>query len=157
MLFLTPLFITFRNLYLPGSWVSLAIVYYTFITPFVIWLMTSSTDETPQETEEAARIDGTSMSQLFLQVITPLLKPGMVATGSYIFISSWDEYSYAVMFTSLETRTLSVSLLSFIGEYDVWWDMISAGGITAVIPVVLLFTLVQKHLVTGVTVGSIKG
>lgn len=157
VLFLTPLFITFRNLYLLGSWVSLVIAYCTFTIPFAIWLMTGFMDEIPQEIEEAAKIDGASMPQLFLRVIIPLLKPGMVATGSYIFINSWNEYLYAVMFTSSETRTLPVSLFSFIGEYDVRWDMISAGGITAVIPVVLLFMLVQKHLVTGMTAGSVKG
>ena len=157
VLFLTPLFITFRNLHLLGSWVSLVIAYCTFTIPFAIWLMTGFMDEIPQEIEEAAKIDGASMPQLFLRVIIPLLKPGMVATGSYIFINSWNEYLYAVMFTSSETRTLPVSLFSFIGEYDVRWDMISAGGITAVIPVVLLFMLVQKHLVTGMTAGSVKG
>ena len=157
VLFLTPLFIVFRNLGLLGTWASLVVSYCTFTIPFAIWLMTGYIGEIPLEMEEAAKIDGASLPQLFTKIILPLLKPGMVASGSYIFINAWNEYLYAVMFTSSESRTLPVSLAALIGEYDVRWDLISAGGICAVIPVVLLFTVAQKHLVAGMTAGSVKG
>lgn len=74
-----------------------------------------------------------------------------------MFINSWNEYLFAVMFTTSDNRTLPVSLASLVGEYDLRWDIISAGAVAAMIPVVILFMFVQKSLVAGLTAGSVKG
>ncbi len=157
VLYLTPLFLVFKNMRILGTWWCLLISNCTFTIPFSIWLLASYIQEIPKELEEAAKIDGATVSQVFLKIVMPLLKPGLVATGSYVFISSWNEYLFSVMFTSSATRTLTVSLASLVGEYDIRWDMISAGAVTAIIPVVIIFLLFQKNLVAGMTAGAVKG
>lgn len=157
VLYLTPLFLVFKKIHILGTWWCLLISNCTFTIPFSIWLLTSYIQEIPKELEEAAKIDGATVPQVFLRIVMPLLKPGLVATGSYVFISSWNEYLFSVMFTSSATRTLTVSLASLVGEYDIRWDMISAGAVTAIIPVVIIFLLFQKNLVAGMTAGAVKG
>ena len=157
VLYLTPLFVLFNNLKLIGSPLALVVSYCTFTIPFSIWLLTAYMKSIPLELEEAGKIDGASIPKLLYYVVMPLLKPGLIATGTYVFINSWNEYLFAVMFTTSDNRTLPVSLASLVGEYDLRWDIISAGAVAAMIPVVILFMLVQKSLVAGLTAGSVKG
>lgn len=157
VLYLTPLFLVFKKAGILGTWWCLLISNCTFTIPFSIWLLTSYIGEIPIELEEAAKIDGATVRQIFVKIIVPLLKPGIVATASYVFVSAWNEYLFSVMFTSSSTRTLTVSLASLIGEYDIRWDMISAGAILAIIPVMILFLFFQKNLVAGMTAGAVKG
>lgn len=156
-LYLTPLFVIFNKLKLIGSPAALVISYCTFTIPFSIWLLTSYIKGIPIELEESGKIDGASVPQLLYFIVAPLLKPGLIATGTYVFINSWNEYLFAVMFTTSENRTLPVSLASLVGEYDLRWDIISAGAVAAMVPVVIMFMLVQKNLVAGLTAGSVKG
>lgn len=157
VLYLTPLFVVFNKLKLIGSPLALIISYCTFTIPFSIWLLTSYMKGIPLELEEAGKIDGANLPQLLRLIVMPLLKPGLVATGTYVFINSWNEYLFAVMFTTNDSRTLPVSLASLVGEYDLRWDIISAGAVAAMIPVVIMFMFVQKNLVAGLTAGSVKG
>jgi len=157
VLYLVPLYVTFRNLHLLGNVFSLVIAYTTFTIPFAIWLMTGFINGVPYEIEEAAKIDGANVYQCYTQIIMPLLRPGMVAAGTYIFINSWNEYLYSVMFTSSSNTTLPVLLASFISEYNIRWDLLTAGGILAIIPALIIFMFFQNHLVSGLTVGSVKG
>ena len=157
VLYLTPLFVLFNNLKLIGSPIALVVSYCTFTIPFSIWLLTAYMKSIPLELEEAGKIDGANIPQLLYYVVMPLLKPGLIATGTYVFINSWNEYLFAVMFTTSDNRTLPVSLASLVGEYDLRWDIISAGAVAEMIPVVILFMFVQKSLVAGLTAGSVKG
>ena len=157
VLYLTPLFVLFNNLKLIRSPLALVVSYCTFTIPFSIWLLTAYMKSIPLELEEAGKIDGASIPKLLYYVVMPLLKPGLIATGTYVFINSWNEYLFAVMFTTSDNRTLPVSLASLVGEYDLRWDIISAGAVAAMIPVVILFMFVQKSLVAGLTAGSVKG
>ena len=157
VLYLTPLFLVFRQIGLLGTWWCLLISNCTFTIPFSIWLLTTYIKGIPMELEEASEIDGANLPHRLIRIVFPLLKPGIVATASYVFISAWNEYLFAVMFTSSSTRTLTVSLASLIGQYDIRWDMISAGAVTAIIPVVVIFLIFQKNLVEGMTAGAVKG
>lgn len=157
VLYLTPLFVVFNKLNMIGSPVALIVSYCTFTIPFSIWLLTSYMKGIPLELEEAGKIDGAGVPKLLYHIVMPLLKPGLVATGTYVFINSWNEYLFAVMFTTSKNRTLPVSLASLVGEYDLRWDIISAGAVAAMIPVVIMFMFVQKNLVAGLTAGSVKG
>ncbi len=157
VLYLTPLFVVFNKLKLIGSPAALVISYCTFTIPFSIWLLTSYMKGIPIELEESGKIDGASVAQLLYFIVAPLLKPGLIATGTYVFINSWNEYLFAVMFTTSDNRTLPVSLASLVGEYDLRWDIISAGAVAAMVPVVIMFMFVQKNLVAGLTAGSVKG
>jgi multiple sugar transport system permease protein len=147
-----------RVLNLLDNVVGLALVHAAFATPFATWLLKGFLDSLPRELEEAARIDGCNSWQVVRRIIVPLLTPGMVAAGTYIFILSWNEFLYALTFMqSTSTRTLPVGLHLFIGEYQIRWDLLTAGGVLAVIPVIAGFLIVQKRLVAGLAAGAVKG
>jgi multiple sugar transport system permease protein len=107
--------------------------------------------------EEAAMIDGASRTQAFLKIIFPILLPCIVATGAYIFMTSWNEYTFAVMFTNEGSRTIPVTLKNLIGQLGVEWGMLTAGGIITIIPVCIMFFFAQKRLTEGLTAGAVKG
>jgi multiple sugar transport system permease protein len=91
-------------------------------------------------------------------LLLPLLLPGMVAAGTYAFILTWNEFLYALTFTSSTgSRTLPIGLHLFIGEYSIRWDLLTAGGVLSVLPVVIGFLLVQRRLIDGLAAGSVKG
>ncbi|NDK31114.1 carbohydrate ABC transporter permease [Nesterenkonia haasae] len=147
-----------RTFGLLDSTLGLALVHAAFATPFAVWLLKGFLDSIPRELEEAGRIDGASGAQVIRLLILPLLGPGLVAAGTYVFILTWNEFLYALTFTASEaTRTLPVGLQLFIGEYQIRWDLLTAGGVLAVVPVILGFLLVQKHLVAGLAAGAVKG
>nr|WP_195969204.1 carbohydrate ABC transporter permease [Cellulomonas hominis] len=147
-----------RVLNLLDNVVGLALVHAAFATPFAAWLLKGFLDSVPHELEEAGRIDGASSWQVVRLIILPLLAPGMVAAGTYIFTLTWNEFLYALTFMqSTSTRTLPVGLHLFIGEYQIRWDLLTAGGVLAVMPVIVGFLLVQKRLVAGLAAGAVKG
>lgn len=147
-----------RVLSLLDNVVGLALVHAAFATPFAAWLLKGFLDSVPRELEEAGRIDGATSWQVVRLIILPLLAPGMVAAGTYIFTLTWNEFLYALTFMqSTSTRTLPVGLHLFIGEYQIRWDLLTAGGVLAVLPVIVGFLLVQKRLVAGLAAGAVKG
>jgi multiple sugar transport system permease protein len=102
-------------------------------------------------------VDGANRAQAFLKIILPILMPGIVATGAYIFMNSWNEYTFAVMFTNEANRTIPVALKNLIGQLGVEWGMLTAGGIITIIPVCVMFFFAQKRLISGLTAGAVKG
>jgi multiple sugar transport system permease protein len=157
VLFMIPLFVEMRKLGLVNTLWSLIIAHSTFTIPLSVWLMVGFLNEVPIEIEESALVDGCNRFSSFIKVIFPIISPGLAATGSYIFIYSWNEFLYAVMFTNEATRTLPVALQVFVGQYLIQWDLLSAGAVITVIPVIVLFMLIQKNLVRGLTAGAVKG
>jgi multiple sugar transport system permease protein len=141
-------------LYTPAS---LVLSYTTFTIPFSIWLMNGYLDDLPGSLEEAAMVDGANRAQAFLKIILPILAPCIVATGAYVFMTSWNEYTFAVMFTNEANRTIPVALRNLIGQLGVEWGMLTAGGIITIIPVCIMFFFAQKRLVAGLTAGAVKG
>lgn len=147
-----------RGMGLMDTTLGLALVHAAFATPFATWLLKGFADSIPREIEEAGQIDGASSWQIIRILLLPLLRPGMVAAGTYAFILTWNEFLYALTFTSqTATRTLPVGLHLFIGEYQIRWDLLTAGGVLSVLPVVVGFLLVQKRLVAGLAAGAVKG
>lgn len=147
-----------RGMGLMDTTLGLALVHAAFATPFATWLLKGFADSIPREIEEAGAIDGASSSQIIRILLLPLLRPGMVAAGTYAFILTWNEFLYALTFTSqTATRTLPVGLHLFIGEYQIRWDLLTAGGVLSVLPVVIGFLIVQKRLVAGLAAGAVKG
>jgi multiple sugar transport system permease protein len=157
VLYLMPLYSMFDRLGILGNIYSLVLAYTTTTLPYGIWLLSNYISEIPYEMEEAAKIDGASVWQTFLLIVLPLVRPGAVAAGSYIFITAWNEYLYAVLFTTSKSTTLSVMLSSLVREYTISWDLLTSGGILAVLPVAIIFFFMQKQLVNGLTAGSVKG
>ena len=157
VLLLIPLFTIMRKMGLLYNPASLVLSYTTFTIPFSVWLLTGYLNDLPIALEEAAMIDGANRAQGFLRIVLPLLLPCMLATGVYIFMQSWNEYTFAVLFTNETSRTIPVSLKMLMGQLGVQWDLITAGGIITVIPVCIMFFFAQKRLVAGLTAGAVKG
>jgi multiple sugar transport system permease protein len=157
VLLMIPLYTIIRDIGLLYTPYALIIAYSTFTIPFSVWLLTSYLNDLPQSLEEAALIDGCNRFQAFIRIMLPITIPGIIATGIYIFITAWNEFIFAVMFTNKESQTLPVALQSFIGEFDIQWGLLSAGGIVTTLPILILFIFIQKKLVEGLTAGAVKG
>jgi len=157
VLLLIPLYAIMRKIGILYTPASLILSYTTFTIPFSIWLLSGFLDDLPLSLEEAAMVDGANRAQAFLKIILPILMPGIVATGAYVFMTSWNEYTFAVMFTNQANRTIPVALKNLIGQLGVEWGMLTAGGIITIIPVVIMFFFAQKRLISGLTAGAVKG
>lgn len=158
VLLVIPLQAEFRELGLLDSRLGLIVINTTIATPFAVWLLKGYLDSLPVQLDEAARLDGCSSFQIARHILVPLMRPGMTAAGTYIFIYSWNEFLYALTFTqSNATHTIPVGLQLFIGEYQIRWDLLTAGGVVAAIPVLIGFMLVQRNLIDGLTAGAVKG
>ena len=157
VLLLVPLFTIMRRMGLLYKPTSLVLSYTTFTIPFSVWLLNGYLNDLPLSMEEAAMIDGANRTQAFTRIVLPVLLPRLLATGVYIFMQSWNEYTFAVLFTNENSRTIPVSLKMLLGQLGVQWDLITAGGIITVIPVCIMFFFAQKRLVAGLTAGAVKG
>lgn len=157
VLLIIPLFIMMRRLGIMDTHLALMIAYSTFTIPFATWMMTGFFRAIPRELDESAQMDGLGRFGTFVRVIIPIAAPGVSATGIYIFISAWNEFIYASILTSSSVRTIPVSLQNMVGEYQIAWGLLTAGGVVSAIPIVTLFFFVQKTMVGGMTAGAVKG
>jgi multiple sugar transport system permease protein len=158
VLLVIPLQTELRAVGLLDSRWGLILVYSTFATPFATFLLKNFLDGLPLELDEAAAIDGCTPWQMVRHVLLPLMRPGLTAAGTYIFIFAWNELLYALTFTSTTAaQTIPVGLQLFIGEYQIRWDLLTAGGVLAALPVLAGFMLVQRQLISGLTAGAVKG
>lgn len=156
VLLIIPLFVLMRWLGLLDTFVGVIAGHSTFAIPFSVWMLTSYMNAIPKELDEAAIVDGASRLQTIRIVILPLVMPGIVTTGIYIFVTSWNEYLFAMMLSGQNVRTVTVALQLFIGEFTVQWGLLTAGGTLVAIPVTILFLIVQRRLVSGLTAGAVK-
>lgn len=158
MVLLVPLFILFSKINFINRLSSLIITYTVINIPFCLITMSSFFQRIPDALEEAALIDGCGRLQAVLKIIIPVMLPGLVATFVFAFTGSWNDLFFGIMFINNEAaRTIPVGLNSFIGKFDINWGQMCAGGIIALIPVAILFMMIQKHIVAGLTQGSVKG
>lgn len=158
VLLVIPLSTMLKSGGLLNTTAGLILVYTTFATPFATYLLKGFLDGLPPELDEAATVDGCSKFQMVRHILFPLMRPGLTAAGTYIFIFSWNEFLYALTFTSTtKSQTVPVGLQLFIGDYQVRWDLLTAGGVIAAVPVLLGFMLVQKQLIGGLAAGAVKG
>lgn len=157
-LLIIPLFQIIKALKLLNTLYALILSYITFSLPLCTWLMKGFFDQIPQELEEAAMIDGCSRVSAMVRVIFPLALPGVMAASIFSFIGAWDEFIFALIFTSTDkVRTLPVGLQRFITSYEIYWNHLGAASVLTTIPVVILFLFIQRHMVKGLTAGSVKG
>ncbi|MBI1777614.1 MAG: carbohydrate ABC transporter permease [Proteobacteria bacterium] len=156
VLLIIPIFILMRSLGLLDTYWALIIGHGTFTIPFAVWMSTSYMNSIPVELDEAAMIDGCSRLGTIWRIVLPLAAPGIFTTGIYIFVTSWNEYLYAMMLSGRSVRTVTVALQTFIGEFQIQWGLLTAGGTLVALPVTILFLLVQRRLVSGLTAGAVK-
>lgn len=158
VLLVPPYFAIMRELRILDTHASLIIAYVSFALPFSIWMLTGYFRSIPEELEEAARIDGATRLGAYLRVTLPLAGPGIAATVIYCFILAWNEFLFATTFISSPSlRTLPIGLQAFIGQYSTDWNLLMAGAVVTTVPVVVLFVVLQRYLVAGLTAGAVKG
>lgn len=142
---------------LVDTYLALILIYSAFNLAFSIWILTSFFKSIPVEIEEAAFIDGCGRFKTLTRVVLPLALPGLVTAFIFTFIAAWNEFVIALTLTSSpEKEPLTVGLTSLIGQYQVQWNYLFAGSLIAIVPVVILFALIEKWLVGGLTAGSVK-
>lgn len=151
-----PIYILMKNLRLLDTVWCLIIAYLTFNLPFVIWMLKGFFEEIPREIEESALIDGCSEFGVYLKIALPLIAPGLAATAILAFIFSWNEFLFALILTGTKAVTLPVGIIGFMKETGINWGYMTAGGVLALIPVLLFVMFVQRHLVKGLTMGALK-
>jgi ABC-type glycerol-3-phosphate transport system permease component len=155
---IVPFFVTLRNLDLMNTYTGLVMVYLMAVFPVAIWLLKGFFDHIPIEIEEAAIIDGCSIPQLLWHVVIPLSRPALGAVAMYAFIIAWNEFLFALVFTTgLSRRPLSVALAYFIDENGIRWGELMAASIIMSVPAVVVFSLAQRMLVRGLSEGAVKG
>lgn len=137
-------------------WV-LIITYLSFALPFAIWMMGSFFETVPLDLEDAARIDGATRMQTLVRVIMPISAPGLVSTAIFVFLTAWDEFFFALIFTStVAAKTVPVAIAEFTGRYVVDVGGMMTGGVLAAIPPVILALIFQRYIVSGLTTGAVK-
>jgi arabinogalactan oligomer/maltooligosaccharide transport system permease protein len=155
---LLPFFIILSKLGLINSYVGLAIIYSSTALPFCIWQMKGFYDTIPPALEESAYLDGCNQFQAFYKIVLPLSTPALVITALFSFMASWSEYVVAaIILQDPELYTLPLGLKSFQSSLATEWGLYAAGAVVVSIPVVILFISLARFLVSGLTMGSVKG
>jgi multiple sugar transport system permease protein len=162
IMLLLPLYLMFINfsratgLIVKGTYTGLIMTYAAYFVPFSIWILRGFFASLPKELEEAALVDGCGPLQAFFRIIIPSALPGIIATGVYVFLSAWDELMFAWVLTDEKTYTIPVGIRLFVGNFQNRYDLMMAAATVSTIPVMILFFLMQRHIVSGLTAGAVK-
>lgn len=153
-----PLFFVYSKLGIIDTHFGLIMAYVALNVPFTIWLIDGFFRQVPKDLAEAAQIDGCTRWQAFWQVEFPLAGPGIASAGIFAFLTSWNEFALASQLTrSVNSKTLPVGLLDYTAEFTIDWRGMCALAVIMIIPALVLTFIVQKHLVSGLTSGAVKG
>ena len=158
VLLIAPLLSQWYSLGLIDTFQALIYSNFSFTVPFTVWKLVGYFDAIPRDVEESALIDGCGRFGALCRVVLPLAAPGIAATAIFAFVTSWSELLFAITFTTqTEMRTLSAGLLFMVGQYEIQWGQLSAGVMISTVPVAVLFTYLQRHLIRGLSAGALKG
>ncbi len=153
-----PIYKMMRAGDLLNTYASLIIAYVSVTLPVAIWMLRGFLKGLPQSLEEAASIDGAGPFRVFREIVVPLARPGIIATAVYVLIVTWQEFLFALSFTSTrDMRTLPVGMNDFIGQYGIRYGELMASSVLISIPVVAVFYVLQRYFVAGITAGAVKG
>ena len=153
-----PLYKMVKSAGLLNTYAALVVAYITVTLPVAIWMLRGFLAKLPGTLEEAAAIDGATPLQAFFQIVVPLCRPGIVATAVFVLIVTWQEFLFALSFTSTkEMRTLPVGVNDYIGQYGIRYGELMANAVMISLPVVIAFFFPQRHFVAGLTQGAVKG
>ncbi len=157
LVIILPVYIIFQRLRLINTFTGLILVYQLITLPLTIWIMRGYFGEIPVDVEEAALIDGCSRWTIFTRISLPLVRPGLAATAILAFIFAWNSFVFGLVLAGRDTQPVTIGLLGFIGYEQVLWGQMAAGTVIAILPQVVLASLVLRHIVRGLTFGAVKG
>ena len=157
-LLLIPLFLMLNSVRLGDTLTSLIVLYVVFNTPFCVMTMQGFFMNIPSSIEEAAAIDGCNKFQMMVRIVLPVMLPAIISVFIFAFIGAWNEFLGGVMFINSElNKTIPVGLSAYVGQFAINWGEMTAGGMLAIIPTVILFAFAQRYIVAGLTAGAEKG
>jgi multiple sugar transport system permease protein len=152
------LFKIIARLRLLDTYLGLVLVNTVFTLSFVTWMLAGYFKTIPVDIEEAALIDGCTRVQTIIRIMIPIAAPGLVTTIIYSFIASWNEFMFALtLVQSIQKTPLTLGLYNFVGRYTTQWEFLTAAAFLAIIPIIVLFLLIEKELVAGIVGGAVKG
>ena len=161
--FLLPMYLLLTQVYRVGDFaladtrIGMILVYCTFNLPFAIWTLRPTLDGIPRELDEAAYVDGASPLRVIVEVVFPLARPGLAVTLILTWVFAWNEYLLAATLTNFNARTLTTGLSEYVTTTGTEWGIMAAISVFTLIPALIVFSLVQRHIVTGLTFGAVKG
>lgn len=155
---LIPIYKMVRSLQLLNTYPALIIAYITITLPVAIWMLLGFMRNIPVELEESALVEGATRLQAFWHIAVPLARPGITATAVWIAVVTWQEFIFALAFTSSkDMRTVSVGMNDFIGQYGIRYGELMASSVMVSLPIILIFFFLQRQFVAGLTAGATKG
>jgi ABC-type glycerol-3-phosphate transport system permease component len=158
IMIIIPFYIVMRTFGLANTHIALVLAYCAFSLPFALWMLRTFFQSIPIDLEEAAMTDGASRFRAVIHVVIPMALPGIIATGILTFILAWNDYIFArILISSDNLKTLPVGIADLYNASVIDWGMIMASGLLVIIPVVIVFSYVQKFLVAGWGSGGVKG
>lgn len=153
-----PIYKMMRGAGLLNTYWSLILAYVSVTLPVAIWMLRGFLMKLPVSLEESAAVDGATPLRVFWNIVVPLSRPGLIATSVYVLIVTWQEFLFALSFTSTkEMRTLPVGLNDFIGQYGIRYGELMASSVMVSLPVMVVFFFLQRYFVAGITAGAVKG
>lgn len=155
--YLVPWFIMFRQLHLINTYLGLILSHLVVNLPIIVWMLISFFEDIPPDLADAAAIDGCSPYGVFWRVALPLTRPGLVATAILSFIFSWNNFLFSVILAGRDTRTLPVAVFSLLTYEEINWGPLAAAAFLITIPVLILTLFMQRHIVSGLSFGAVKG
>lgn len=157
ILLAVPFSVIFAQIGLINSWTGLIIAYLSFSIPFAVWMLVGFFKTVPAEIEESAYVDGANTVRTFVQIVVPIVIPGIVATAIYTFINAWNEFLFALIFiNSSEKMTISVALDALTGAEILDWGVMMAASSIVILPTIIFFMIIQDKIAAGLSEGSIK-
>jgi multiple sugar transport system permease protein len=159
ILIVIPLFMILRPLHLTNTIPGVVIVYMVWSLPFALWMLQGYVAAVPRELEEAASVDGAGRIRTIVSIVMPLLRPGLIATAMFTFISAWNEFFFAlVLLQDPQLKTLPLVLARFVGaEGQVQFGPLAAASVLATVPSLVFFAFLQRRLTSGLLSGAVKG
>ena len=155
---IVPLYVMMNNMRLLDTFPGIIAVYVSINIPFSVWILKSFYDSIPKELDEAALIDGCSTFGTFTKILLPLTMPGVIATSVITFFTCWNEFVIAMTLTSsTKIQPMSIGLYTFMTEQGVKWGPITCATAIAIFIPAVLFIIFQKHFISGMTSGAVKG
>ena len=142
---------------LDGTYSGIILLYVAMNLPFVIWILQSFIVQVPMPLEEAAKVDGANPLQIFFLVVLPIIKPGLAAAAIFTFRIAWNEFLLANALLQRDTRTVPVTIVNSLTEYDIDWGVIMATGMLLAVPPIIFTFVASKQIITGMTAGAVKG
>lgn len=157
ILLAVPYTLIMISLGLINTYAGLVLAYLSFSIPYAVWMLTAFYQTVPLEIEEAAQVDGAGKFRIFATIASPIVAPGIVATAIYTFINSFNEFLFALLFiNTTERMPITVALYSLSGSEVLDWGAMLAASVVVVVPSVVFFLLIQRHIAAGLSEGSVK-